>query len=526
MASPAQGKRSARELVGIAALLLAAEAVGFAFVVPRAGFYLDDWIFLDLTAGPGGLLAGMRGMLAAGYAARPGAILHFAVLGALGGFSPGFYLAVGLALKALEGFLLFLLLERLWRGRAPALAAAALAVLHPARAATHFWYCNSNQGVASCLVLGSLLVHEAWLRRGGTARLLGSLALYLAGALFYESGALLPLALAAVVVLRRRGTGPRPEEARRLPLGLALYGACLLAVLAWIWSAAPGSLEVKLGRAPISPLGTYGAGFASILWRSLWLCWRSAELLWETTGPGPLAAAAAAGAALAGSLGRLEAHRPAASGSAALAAVTAAAIFIAAYGPLVAGGYRPDVFGALSRFNAIGAWAGAILLVALVELAVRRRAGLRATSWGFLAAAFLCADWYAGARWAEAAELQRDVLAKAAARARGLARGATLILSDAPGWVGGVPLFTESWAFELALRRATGRRDLSARVVSGRLAFEKEGIVERAGAAQPRGTPPVRASYRDTYLYRYGSDSLERLEGPPRGRSVSYSWRE
>ena len=99
-------------------------------------------------------------------------------------------------------------------------------------------------------------------------------------------------------------------------------------------------------------------------------------------------------------------------------------------------------------------------------------------------------------------------------------RSAMVILTDTPIKVGGVPVFTESWDFENALRMTSGRDDLSARVDRWRIRYEKDYVVEQPDSSQWPRTEEAHYPYRNIYLYDYNDNLLRRLTGPPQARGT------
>lgn len=502
-------------------LLAAAELLSFGPFIAHRGFYADDWIFLYNGFHAGGVAPAIRALAGGSFWARPAEIVEYPLLYAAGLSHPALDQALLLLLKIAEGWLLFLLLERLLEWRSLALAAALLALTYPDRSATHLWFANAPQSLCLVLTLGSLLLHERWIRTRRAGTLAGGMACYLAGLLSYESAAFAPLILGAGLAARAMLSG---SSARKTLASVAKdlfpYAAVFAAALLWMW----GGASLLTGSPNPKPLQFDPAAVVDVYWSAILAMTAVTFRLVARSAPRavhyfPLPYLLAGGAifGLAAILPREEPEPAARRRSLLIACAVGAAAFVAGYAPygLSRHPYLPDVVGLMNRVNAVGAWSGGIFLAAALAALLPGKTAARRAVLACVLAAFTWTNAFACLQWAIAWQAQRGILANVVPRVRALPPGATVVLAGAPSRFGGAPVFTESWDFDDALKIAAGREDLSGRVAGPRLRFETEAVVESPDAAHWPRAEDWRYPYRDLYLYRADRDVLERLDGPP-----------
>lgn len=499
-------------------LLFFTALFAFGLFAPRLGFYHDDWVFLEIASRGRGFWGVVQALARTpGLWPRPVEIAQYALFYACGGLHPAPYHFLLVALAAVEGMLLFLLWKRLLGGHELALTAACLTILMPNRSVLHVWFASSPAVVAQVLILASLLCHMDWLAKGGWARLALSLTAYLLSVLCYESTAFMPFMLAAPVFLKARQTRGRLAPALAdTAAALGPFVAALGAALFWQWlgSAAlthhanPKSQVLAISLSHI--FKAYGAGFECLTNRLLHICWQSLGPAFSYLGLPLILLLCVFAVALAWLLTSEEASSQAtrsAPRAMPLALATAAGGFVAAYAPYaLSGSYMPQIYGIMSRTNGNGAWVAGLLLA--LGLAVLRRRPRRVILAAMLAA-FTATQWVGDRQWLQAWEKQQDILSKVAPPAVALPPGSTVLLADAPHFVGYAVIFDAPYDFAAALRLATGRRDLDGKTRAA-------DIQPEAPAATP--IPGIRArrpaASRNLYIYSYGRNTLEPSGGP------------
>ncbi len=145
-------RREALGCVGIA--LLAATAVYAAHVL-RGGWYLDDWITVAQIREAGGVAEAFNVMNTVTY--RPGLSASQVALYAIAGEAPSNYLAIGVALTALQAGLFYLVLRSLRFSAVVAGMAAAIFLVLPCIDATRLWTAAFPIQLAGALYLGGVL---------------------------------------------------------------------------------------------------------------------------------------------------------------------------------------------------------------------------------------------------------------------------------------------------------------------------------------------------------------------------------
>ncbi|MBZ5640007.1 MAG: tetratricopeptide repeat protein [Acidobacteriia bacterium] len=239
-------------------------------------------------------------------------IAHMADV-SLFGLAPGAHHAVNAGLHALNAVLVFLLLWRPTRRVAPAALAAALFAAHPLQVESVAWISQLKSVLSLALLLLSLLAYEAFARRGGWGRYLGSLALCL-GALSAKPTAVVAPALLVVLDVWPLGRATVRRLVEKIPFVAAAAAAALVTVIAQEHEGALGTLQSHPW-----PVRLADAVFA-YAWYPARIFWPRDLSLFYPTDLGPAALAKVASAA------------------ALLLAVLGAAILLARRGPYVGAG--------------------------------------------------------------------------------------------------------------------------------------------------------------------------------------------
>lgn len=496
--------------------LAAIEIFGRRLHIFSTGYYLDDWWEMWLAA-QSSLGAAIKAYANVGYLDRPlNMILLVLLHRASGPLDPLRAMLAQAALAALEiaeAWLFFRVLERLTRWRSLAFVAAGILLLFPDRAGIHYRVTLLCLHFSLVLVLASLLEHLRWMKMGGWRALMSSQALYLLAMLFYELPMLMPLLIAGGAAARGAAEGKSRRdllwEAARC---LAPYGVALLVVITWKWvgiRAIWGTANMKtsvLSPSWSNAVKVFAAGLGcTSLWVLSFCAVRLrdalAELRWLWL---PLPFFAAWLTAL---LRPSHDDRPSELAPAIAATIGAAGgCFIGSYAPFVlSDAYMPYVNGIMSRLNSTGAWSGAMLLALGVSYcagALADATGRRARFLSFVPAvvfaAFVWTSWTESAAWARAWRLQKVILGEILSAGVEVSGGhpKPVILTGAPRFIHGAPVFEGDYDLTPALRLLSGRRDVSGMALSGRMKAAGREMVE-----EYRGKTIRRLPFDDVVVY-------------------------
>ncbi len=497
-------------------LLAGIELFCFGVFTPQLGFYHDDWTNLERLVNAGGLWGGIQ-FYSHLVLERPVASLQYPLLFALGGLHPLPYQLFFLAAEILEGWLLFLLFDRLFGWRELAFIASAVILIFPTHAVTHLWLSSAAMIVTVDLTLASLLFHHRWIQNRRRKDLLASQMLYLVGALNYEVAAFLPLLLAGAMAGGRLAQGEKPLAAAKRSLGeLWPYGASL--ALALIWQRAVVSLALKrnprlVGFSLQHAFKAYGSGLECATNRVVDVCATMMPVAWHSLGYKALIPALIFSAVFSWFFWRQKSPNPDALRRALWAALGAAVGgLIGAVAPYAASAdYLPMVFGVMSRTNgviAIGAGLFWALGLCLWSLRSRLTASL---ALGAIVFCMTLANWGHAVQWARSWRLQNDILKLLAPQASKLPDSSVILLTDFPISLepGGALVFGAHWDIGAALRLATKRKLLAADVLPAAVQFNAQEVVLPFDADTLRRYP-----YQNLFLYSYGHNTLWRLAGP------------
>jgi len=439
--------------------------LAFGAFTPRLGFYSDDWPLLE-TMAKGGRLGALGAWVREGSLwTRPFDMIQYSLFYFVGGAEPFAQHFLLFMLGLLEASLLFRLFDRLLKNRSLAWTAAALAYLYPNRAVFHVWFANTPQSTAHVLALASMLSHLRWLADRRPAWLASSLSLFLLALLSYESVLFLPLILMVAIMTDTRD--PR-TAVRAAVAACAPYSIPVILAMAWQWlgvrwllgRANPKSQGLSLGLSHV--LKAYGAGFECVTNRTVHLCFKTFQSMRDWPRP-QLASCLAALVFVGAIVWGLRQSEKAGLREIRRALFLAASAFFAGYAPYaLSGSYTPQIFGVMSRTNAIGAWAGGLLIAALLALSP---ANLRSVLTTLVLSIFFCGDFATDLDWQRAWQSEQEILARLAGAARELPPGSSVALAGAPHFQGYAVVFDSTYDFDAALRSAAGRADLKGYVV-------------------------------------------------------------
>jgi hypothetical protein len=515
---PTQAPRTSRTLIVPLLLLALVEIVCFGVFSARLGFYHDDWTNLERLANAGGLWGGVK-FYSHVTLERPLSMIEYPVLFALGGMHPLRYQLFYVFAEILEGWLLFILLDRLLLWRELALLASALVLIFPTHSVTHVWFSSAGMIITVDLVLISMIFHQRWIQSRRAMDLAAGQFFYLLGAFNYEIAVFLPFLLAGGLAGRSMSQGRRASDAALdFVKSFWFFGASLAVAL--LWERAIVSLVLKRNPrlaafSPAHALKAYLAGLECVANRATDVCAKMMPVAWHGLGVCGVLAAAAFAAVWALLLARQASPEQGQARQALWTGLGAfAGAFIGGCAPFAASiDYLPMVYGVMSRTNGVISISGGLLWsVGLAALALRSRK----TAAAALAAIVFCmtfGDWGYSVQWARSWRVQNEILARCAPRAAGLPNGAVVLLQGFPISLepGGALVFGAHWDAGSALRLTTGRKDLSADVVPPATQYleDKVALVFDAATTRPY-------SYHNLFLYDYEKDSLWRLDGANR----------
>jgi hypothetical protein len=236
--APADDRPGGRELALACAALLGLTAAVYVPYALEAGFYGEDWTFVEEgrfeSLGLSALLDHLRGVY------RPlGSAVQYLIFG-VAEDSAAVYALHAAALTALQCMLLYLVLRLLRLRPAVAAGPALLLVVLPSADAARLWPGAQVGGLGVDFYLGGVVVALLGLRAGSTPRRVAchalAIALYLCASLTYE----LVAPLVVVTPVLYAVAAGRRSAARRFPFDAAAVGAFFL-------HARSGALETRGG---------------------------------------------------------------------------------------------------------------------------------------------------------------------------------------------------------------------------------------------------------------------------------------
>jgi len=148
-----------RQNLVAAVLFTTLELLCFAPIFKRVGFYLDDWITLNLLDfGPKSFLSACWQYLISDprVVARPVEAFYYVVLYFMFGLKPLGYHVLNAGLEIGAAFFLYLAISRLTGRRALAAVAGLILIIYPNHDVTHYWATCSSENLSLLLVMASL----------------------------------------------------------------------------------------------------------------------------------------------------------------------------------------------------------------------------------------------------------------------------------------------------------------------------------------------------------------------------------
>lgn len=511
--------------------LLLIQLIVFRLDFLGAGYYLDDWWEISLAAQGNSLLDALKAFARVGYWDRPLNMLLLAGLHRLSGvpetFRPWIGQSLLVVLEVLQGWLFFLLARRLFRWQSLALAAAALAMLFPNRPGIHYRITLLCLHFSLVLVLSSLLAHLKWWESGRRRDLIVGQLLFATALLFYESPMLMPLLLAGGIAGRSLAHG---KQAGRIAADgaklLFPYGLSIAVLLLWKWVGMRTLFETANLKASVIDISLKNVGMVLVggfgcvsIWPLSLSLMRLGDAVREL---GWLWLALPFLALWLGKSIRVRPDDREASQREVLFALCGAIVggFLGTYAPYVlSDAYVPHVNGIMSRVNGTGAWVAGMALTAAMLSLLRPRHGKAPLSPALLLPlllAFTWTNWVEARAWSEAWRLQRTILSRLAPHAKEIPPSTTLMLSGAPRFIRGAPVFDSDYDLGPALRLTTGRKDISANVVSPRMQLEDGWLVERYRGQVVNRYAPSEFRIYDLFHDRLGPSSSLSLITPPK----------
>jgi tetratricopeptide (TPR) repeat protein len=195
---------------------------------------------------------------------RPLQILVVTEVHRLAGALPRAYRLVSFSAAVATCFGFGLLAWRLFGAPAPALAAVALAAVHPAGLEGWLWISGLGDALSTLFTMASLGLGVAAAARSGwrgAGAAVASIACFLLAVFAKEKGVVVPVLLAAILVALRFGARDRGLAEAAFRRGAALVAVELLLVLAYVFVWRPAMLGHAVLAAP--PIG--GSRFHHVL---------------------------------------------------------------------------------------------------------------------------------------------------------------------------------------------------------------------------------------------------------------------
>lgn len=482
------GAISKHHYIAVLFYLCALELLTFGSVVPKVGFYLDDWNMVSqLYFHPQQFGA----MLSAYFwndpkiVIRPVEALHYAVMYKLFGLKPLGYHVLNGVMEVGVAWFCYLILHRLTKSRVLSLIAAAIALLYPIHDSTHYWVMASSATLSLLLYVVSLWLHITGVETGRQWRVVVAYLAYAVSIFNYEC--YLPLFLVnvvcAVFVSRQVGrTAVLYAAAQSLPyvlwvVAFAVYSRVFIPHLTTAWvhaaqfdaGAAVNTLvrgvQVSVGVEPFAVLWHWVSRDADA--RSI-VCWLQAG-----------AAALLTAGMFAGFKESLPSRK-----LLALVACAAFAFVLLSYSIFALNSeYTPTIISFVNRVNYAGAIGAAALFAAIGCLIggamkpQRQPVALSVVVSGFLVFCMF-GDWAMAHPWMMSAMMQRHVKELVLAHRGQYKSGDSIVLLNAPRFVQWAPVFDGAWDFGNMVKVALKDRTINGGVVSERMELTPEFVTD------------------------------------------------
>jgi hypothetical protein len=191
------------------ALIVALEFACFGPILNKVGFYLDDWITLNLIqSGPHSLFSAFHQYLLSDprVIVRPVEAFFYVIEFFAFGLKPFGYHLVNAVLEIASAFFLYLALFDLTRKPALSLVAGLILIIYPNHDVTHYWATCSSENVSLALSMASLVLTTKAANQAKLSYYYGAIICFLLSIFCYET--FLPLVLLniffAYIIFRRQ----------------------------------------------------------------------------------------------------------------------------------------------------------------------------------------------------------------------------------------------------------------------------------------------------------------------------------
>ena len=501
-----------KKLLLFVSALIVLEFFSFGLTAGKRGFYHDDWVHLDFlsNASAQGALDTLRVHLPRGHWSRPVLMAYIPLFYSAGGLNPAPYQAGILLFECLTGLLLFFALREATRQDAASWIAAAVFLVIPNRACTHFWWIVSVSSFSTMLTAAAFYLHVLGVQRRGRSYAWMSASCYLLAMLTYEATMGWIAWIAVYELWRRKGEGILRENLFSAGRAMLPYAAAFSVLFLYqrvvIPALLPESFAKHIYFSPRHFIVTYvNAAYCVTVGP---LAAGLSAIWWAIGGLEPIRWALLTAAGTAAVWAVRKPGRETADAPEYFFYASAAVVFVASYAPYaVSGQYAPDMASLMSRINTGGAFAAGLAAAGLflsLSSGGRLRIALRNVLFPALLVLFSAANWKDSDDWEKSWRLQRDVMRKIAPHVAGLpARRVSLLLAGVPNTIGTAVVFDSYWDFAAYLRVATGRRDLDVNVISRRIVHDGKSVREESGGQVLR-----RHAYDNLWVYRYDLDRL------------------
>jgi hypothetical protein len=477
--------------LSILVVLVALEALWFGPILPRVGFYLDDWrTYADLYfSGQSWQSLLSTEMNDPRLVTRPLEAVFFVLSYLSFGCKPLGHHLINCAFEVLASWLLYLCMYRLSRNRTISFLAAVILLIHPSHDATHYW------ATANAITLSLMLWFVSWWQTlkavqdfTGVKRFIWQLAgalTFLSSLLIYE--AFLPLC--GVNILCSAVLSFRREDKWRSLLGTGILSAMYASTIALIYwfqriylSNMGKGLQHPAHIEPMHFVKVIAHGFENLFSvDALRFLYGNATAYLPNAGHSIILAAfvivALASLRLLFGTDRKFSHPFAFIGLGLITMTASYTIFG------ITQEYWPELHSIYNRIN-YGGCVGASMVIAgifgvLMDLAGR----VKISSFVPLLICciplftfFILADWGLAIPWKTSWTCQREVLHKLRARASEIKSGDCILLAHNLRYVLWSPCFDGIWDFKPALRYTINNKNIDAGVLSDRIAVSQDSL--------------------------------------------------
>ncbi len=215
------------------AIIVALEFACFGPILNKVGFYLDDWITLNLIqSGPRSLFSAFHQYLLSDprVIVRPVEAFFYVIEFFAFGLKPVGYHLVNAGLEIAAAFFLYLALFDLTRKPALSLVAGLILIIYPNHDVTHYWATCSSENVSLALSMASLVLTTKGANQSKLPYYYGAISCFVLSIFCYET--FLPLVslniFFAYIIFRRKEPVGSLKRASLLCLPFIISVAALL----------------------------------------------------------------------------------------------------------------------------------------------------------------------------------------------------------------------------------------------------------------------------------------------------------